>query len=324
MVKHYEALLGKRPDFDGIKEPIAFFIPRFDAVVSFKEHANGRDPKKVNLAKYASGKLLDYLRRMRDYGFIGNYGGIVDIVRYILNYESSQVNLLWIPKNSCTFLKSYFLQFESDEARKKIQKNLFHESCQDAFGLSYDDFCYAEQKDTISIIRHPIERVVSCYLDKFVKPLLNNNVFEDFIRGHIVSAQKLIGLPLPDLQRSITFSEFVFYISKQPQWSYDAHWRPQAHFLRSFPRVKVLTIGQFYDEYGIVENPHKFNTNVSYGGRFNPDNELTGDLADLLPRQIGQTEVGLYNNFIAKHHFMILSDIYSEDLALYSKCFERS
>lgn len=316
MFTHYEHLLANRPDFDGIKEPMSFFIPRFDAFVSLKEHVNGRDPKKMILSKYVSGDLLNYLRKLRQFGFLGNYGGAVDLVKYVLRFNASDVNLVWIPKNSCTYLKMHFLQFEGDESRQNIKKNQFHESCQTLFGISYNELSEIKS-EALAIVRHPVERFVSCYLDKFVKPVLTNKPFEDFVRNHIKLAQNLIRLPNIDIRRSLTFSEFLYYVSKQPQWSYDAHWRPQVQFLRHIPNLKIMTIDGFNSLYVNPNVSNNINANVSFGRRFSLGDELSGEYSDLLPSEIGMIRVDLYNQFVSKYHYLILSDIYLEDIDLY-------
>ncbi len=318
MLNHYEHLLLSKPDFDGIKEPMAFFIPRIDAFLSLKEHVTGRDPKQINLSKCFSGDLLTYLRSLRDFGFIGNYGGSVDVVRYILKFTASNLNLVWIPKNSCTYLKTYFLQFEAEDTRQKIKKNRFHESCQDQFGMTHNEpFDYS--REYLAIIRHPVERFVSCYLDKFVKPVLANKPFEDFIRGHIKLAQKVINLPNADMRRSLTFSEFLYYVSKQPMWSYDAHWRPQNQFLRNIPKLNMLTINQFNKYYIYQDEYNKNKANVTFGKKFSLAEELSGEYADLLPSDIGKNHINSYNQFVSKIHYLMLSDIYVEDMIIVSK-----
>jgi hypothetical protein len=316
MLTHYEHLLANRPDFDGIKEPMSFFIPRFDAFVSLKEHVNGRDPKNLILSKYVSGDLLKYLRKLREFGFIGNYGGSVDLVRYVLRFNASNVNLVWIPKNSCTYLKLHYLQFEVEDTRQQIIKNQFHESCQTLFGIAHDELSNLTN-ESLAVIRHPVERFVSCYLDKFVKPVLTNKPFEDFVRNHIKLAQNLIRLPNIDIRRSLTFSEFLYYVSKQPQWSYDAHWRPQVQFLRHIPKLKIMTIDRFNSLYMNTNESNNIGANISFGKRFSLGDDLSGEYSDLLPSEIGMIRVDLYNQFVSKSHYLMLSDIYLEDIDLY-------
>jgi hypothetical protein len=80
----------------------------------------------------------------------------------------------------------------------------------------------------IVVLRDPLRRVVSAYLDKFVlfRPPDNQHLGLR-VRRAVQDAQALLGIP-DDPARSISFEEFVRYLAVTPDVRMDEHWMPQA------------------------------------------------------------------------------------------------
>jgi hypothetical protein len=267
-----------------------------------------------------SGALLAYAKAMRMQGYLGRFGQTVSIHQFMLNFPASKVTLLWIPKNSCTAVKRMLLEFEPQELQAKTQIAAFHESVQRLFGVSVPQFCEHVRFPLVAIVRHPLERLVSCYLDKFAMPVVRDGPFEPFIENHIAAVHRIAGLRGTDIRRSITFSEFVFYISTQAAWAYDAHWRPQSNFLwgllnktKLIPTERLFEIRELL---GLGSSLHF--SNRSAGKRFDASRPCSGEFAELLPRDLKQEQIENYNQFVSSSLANFLNDVYRDDFSLYA------
>lgn len=317
MFRHYDQLIGKCPDFGDIQEPRAIFVQRIDYYLSVKR-ALGETNVFDSFDKYFSGGLLRYLIHLHEFGFLGKFGYTTDVVSFLMNFPATKISLLWIPKNSCTTIKKILSRFEPPELQSKIKPGAFHESCQALFGPTPAQFVNSKLFPLVCLIRHPFERVVSCYLDKIANPIIRNGPFEPFIKGHIFKAQAMLGLVSGDLDRSISFAEFLYYIDSAPAWLYDAHWRPQTCFVHGLQEVTrfIMTdnLDAIWQMLGL--EPVNLEFNKSFGRRFDESEPCTGEYAELLPSQLAGKSIGSYNQFINGAALRILNGFYEDDLAL--------
>lgn len=319
--RDFDQLLQTRPNIAQLDLPLNLFVPRFDAYLSEICRRDGLDPNKVDLAQYSSAGLLGLLRWMRKYRYLGRNGHTVNILSYLLHFPASGVNLLWIPKNSCTSIKKALLQFEPEEKQAKILPNRFHETVEKAFKLDTQQFFRDKFGPLTVLIRHPAERLVSCYIDKFVNPVAKGRNFEPFVKPHIKRAQHVLGIEAAP-QRSLRFSEFVDYIVGCPAWQLDAHWRPQADFLGDRLRPETTLVrsdnfGYFADRFGLEFSANRHN--ASSGKRFAPSQSVSGEFAEKLPADIDLDAIESYNQFLDAHLMNIVSTYYRKDDDLFQK-----
>jgi len=84
----------------------------------------------------------------------------------------------------------------------------------------------------IAVIRDPLDRLVSAYLEKFV--LNRMDVGNRFHTTAVIAAIRGRAQPdEADFYSSISFAEFVDYLVTQPPETLDPHWCPQALYLKS-------------------------------------------------------------------------------------------
>lgn len=169
------------------------------------------------------------------------------------------------PKVACTQIKRMLQRLEAGPS-EILPKNI-HDKEQsplaspsnlggEFFKVLYGDYF------RLIFVRNPITRILSCYLDKFVK-----NKWEKSRR-------------LPELgfdpEHELTFLEFLTCISKQNPTEMDVHWMPQTSIL-SLDSVKYDFVGRFENfsedfervhrrlgmEYTVCKETRKHRTNAS-------------------------------------------------------------
>ncbi len=298
----YDLLAEQRPNIAQLDLPLNIFIPTFDAYLTDLCRRKWSSPARIDMARFTSKGLCRMLQWMQKYGFLGRGGHTVNVHNYLLEFPASGVDLLWIPKNSCTSVKNILMGFEPEEKRAGIERHRFHETMQATFGLELTRFFNDDFAPLTVLMRHPAERIVSCYIDKFVVPVLRGREFEPFVIPHIHDAQALCGVE-EDIGRSIRFSEFVDYIAASPPWLLDAHWRPQVDFLgnldhkRKTAFVRSDNLDYFAATFGLDFEAKRHNT--SGGKRFFPGEGFSGEFAEVLPAEMDLGRIEAYNQFFS-------------------------
>lgn len=143
-----------------------------------------------------------------------------------------------------------------------------------------------------AIIRDPLERLVSAYVEKFVVNRLSPDV-KITCDPVLMRIHKLGWLRDPDYERGVTFRSFVKDIISQPPDRLDPHWRPQSQYLKAYPFTHIYHI----DDLDLVardlsdhtgKDIHIPRSNVS---RNSDQTELyVENAADLLPRDLPSPE----------------------------------
>jgi hypothetical protein len=158
-----------------------------------------------------------------------------------------------IPKNACTSLKRLFVRLSGHPDTDGILGQDIH-SClaSQATGLVLGDYSAQEATDILAddsyyhftVLRNPMERVVSAYVNKFiiVPPPRDMDGRPIVIAGTVdwVYAQRG---EEPDYDRAISFEEFVESIVQNSDDMLDTHFKSQQSCLA----------GQHFDDFFVVE-----------------------------------------------------------------------
>ncbi|MEC8304946.1 MAG: sulfotransferase family 2 domain-containing protein, partial [Planctomycetota bacterium] len=133
-----------------------------------------------------------------------------------------------IEKNSCTLFKRILI-LNSEFSEQFIASTLDPHTFLKQTGLMKPEnatpFQDADYLRFI-IVREPLERIVSAYMNKFVRSKrykIALKITQDYRRQ--------FDQPY-DENRLLNFSEFVQHISEQTNQEMDVHWRPQIDFVR--------------------------------------------------------------------------------------------
>jgi len=318
LFEHFSQLLIEPVGFNDLKEPFPTFFLRLDYYLSCVSQVS-KIPIVDLIEKHFKKDLKSYLQYCYFNGYIGNFGHTVDISSYILNFPSTNISLIWIPKNSCTSVKSMLMAFEPSELTGSINRHLFHEGCQKVFGLNKQMLVNNLLFPLISIIRHPYERIISCYLDKFANPVIKRKNFEPFILPHIKNAFQLLGIEDRKITDSITFYEFIWYVFNTPAWSWDSHWRPQYCFLGGLSKdIRLIPMDRLDKLSSIIGvNNNITNLNESYGGFYEEGVEASEKYQHLLPSELENLSLDNYNSFLSLEIINMINILYEKDEALY-------
>ena len=164
-----------------------------------------------------------------------------------------------------------------------------------------------------TLVRHPFERLVSAYRDKFEKcdvVGLKRQFINTFKKGILQAGRRNITSEQFE-ETCITFEDFVVYLLKLPLKKYDQHWLP---YWRACNPCKIK-----YDLIGKLENVEKYmeelNSLIQYKSFMNltkqhstgSNDDLVKEYMDMLTQE--QRE-GLYN--IYKLDFILFN--YNYDL----------
>lgn len=149
---------------------------------------------------------------------------------YLLIDHDKRLVYLSIPKNACSMLKLNFVM------------NTGHRDAYLASGAGIHGFC-----DTLTaaplareqimspdyfrfvVLRDPLLRILSAYLDKFVRKrhARSREIRVRQMTDTIRAAQSIAGIPY-DPGRSISFEEFVRFLSTAEDTDFNMHWMPQS------------------------------------------------------------------------------------------------
>jgi hypothetical protein len=163
--------------------------------------------------------------------------------RFIVNHEFNFIYLP-IPKNACSSFKALILSLSEVDNKEEILEDLasIHEYMEKYLSLSI--YSQREAMDMLRnnkyfkfcIVRNPWSRLTSVYCNKFVTPQPS-----DFVKDVINTVYQRNGLE-PNIEKSITFKQFIEYLVTTNDEYLEPHWKPQYLFLGN---IKFDFIGKF-------------------------------------------------------------------------------
>ena len=147
--------------------------------------------------------------------------------RFLVN-DSHKILYCPIEKNSCTLFKRILI-LNSEFSEQFIASTLDPHTFLKQTGLMKPENATPFQDGDylrFIIVREPLARIVSAYMNKFVRSKrykIALKITRDYRRQFDQTY---------DENRLLNFSEFVQHISKQKNQEMDVHWRPQIDFVR--------------------------------------------------------------------------------------------
>lgn len=138
-----------------------------------------------------------------------------------------------IPKNACTSIKHMLQSLEFDlPINNSVEFNDVHNRflsplLEPLQVPSFKTILNDPNFFVFTVFRHPVERLVSCFLDRVV----NNGIWKSDIRECIGESEKY----------EIVFDDFIYWISNMQISDMDAHYKPQASlsFINKINRINI-------------------------------------------------------------------------------------
>ena len=109
-----------------------------------------------------------------------------------------------------------------------------------------------------TIVRHPLSRLVSAYLNKIVgaksaaRRVIRNSQLRNGHLGLHVAWGWLRGKPFFDAERSLTFREFAQQVARENQDRIDPHFRPQSRLLQGIELDFVGRLENIHSDFEFV------------------------------------------------------------------------
>ena len=162
--------------------------------------------------------------------------------------QTHKVLYLPIAKNATTTLKRMFVRLSGHpDAEEILSQNIHRYLVSHKTGISLCDYTPDEAASflndpdcfSFTVLRSPLERVVSSYIEKIVSTPSSHEGVLDVVMPVIdwVYAQRG---QQPDYQRSISFEEFVNYLLNHEDRDLDTHFKSQESF---FAKQKINFFG---------------------------------------------------------------------------------
>jgi tetratricopeptide (TPR) repeat protein len=249
--------------------------------------------------------------------------------RTLVDHERKLVYLS-LGKNACTLLKATFVM------------NGVHREDYLASGWPIHHYCTkltAEPLDREAImgpdyfrfvvLREPMRRVLSAYLDKFVRK--RNARDRRQMAETIRRAQEMAGVPY-DAERSISFEEFVRFLAVVEDAEFNMHWMPQArsvgmdlsiyNHVGKVERLKE-TLDLLENRFGLVPElvtTKHMPTANKHVAKFSETSTLQNPHS-ALPEELATYDDGLPvpDMFFTAEIKELLQKRYADDVALYSR-----
>lgn len=155
--------------------------------------------------------------------------------------------LFYIPvaKCACTSLKSMMVRLAGiDRPELAVELGVHFVTDRFTTGVQLKDQTIDHAREILasddyfkfSVIRDPFERIISAYLEKFVYKRHNQrNLLHT---RPVISA--IQGRADIDLERGVSFDEFLSFILNQDPFELDPHWRPQHLYLRGVKHISRI------------------------------------------------------------------------------------
>ncbi len=172
----------------------------------------------AHLLRYGASSLGSIVRANPQHNFAHTHA--------LLIYDSNAVYSM-IPKNGCTTMR-LSIALKNGAIADQSQWSWVHQN-NDSFRPNLRELALAQYR--FAILRCPYGRLVSCFLDKFVKRTPEAWQFQAVASG------------VPELGK-LTFRKFCTEVVRPPIKTLNIHWRPQVDFL----------VYAAYDDYFCFEN----------------------------------------------------------------------
>lgn len=245
-----------------------------------------------------------------------------------------------IPKVACSSFKKLLVSLSPLENKAEILKlpqRLFHSYVSHTLTLSANhsheealEILNQNQYFKFAFVRNPWERLTSAYLNKFVTPISQNKTNLPLAEPVIESVYRINNLGA-NQKDSITFRQFVEYVSVTEDQHLDGHWKPQHLFLG---KTKFDFIGRFEnmeDDFTYIQNRLGLSSSLPWSNKSQRNDhrsdaeklDLTRHYCDYYPKDLNQLKhYPDYRTFYTTDLVEIVAKRYAKDIELFKYEFD--
>ncbi len=280
--------------------------------------------KLFNPIDYKETAVVQGLQSYLKLGFLGKKGATVDPLSYYFINHNLKIVYCSIPKNACTLFKNLIVDNSDNKKEYDLSQQNIHQFLANRRDNIFPLLSCLESPDYFKfvILRNPFARLASAYLDKFAK----HPFPESFARDVIREVQQFLGLEI-NIEKSITFNQFIKYLARTKDRNLNDHWRPQNTFIGS---VKFDLVGQFENlDYVIdfLQRKYKINIKKKVSSHITNYKDFSSDLQfhQMYPNKLrnldGMPKVWqLYTPELEA----IVRKRYAQDIEIYKQYFQAS
>lgn len=238
---------------------------------------------------------------------------------------SEKHKILYVPvaKCACTSLKSLMVELaEIEQHEKAIQLGVHFVTDRFNTGAQLKDktmkrawqILASDQYFKFIVIREPFERLVSAYLEKFV---YNRHDKRNLLHTRAVLRQ-VQNTDQPDLQRGISFDEFVACITRQDPMKLDPHWRPQHLYLAKVRHMtniyRLENIAQLEVD---LQQKLGITTPLKHSNKTRKSELPVAEVSTMTADTIDSLAAFDPDSFLSSKHSKVIRDYYARDFELY-------
>lgn len=228
-----------------------------------------------------------------------------------------------IPKVACSSFRRWAVELRESANKEEIMNlslDQLHAYVKKYFTLS--DYSYSEAGKILEsdkyfkflFVRNPWYRLVSAYLDKFVKRQLPAHYVRDVIRTVYKRKNKI-----PDYDKSITFQQFVEdYLMVTLNEDLNEHWQPQNYFLGD---VNFDFIGKFEnlaEDYQFIKSKLKISLDLPWLNKsisLQNSADSSENLSGFYPEHLRKLpELPKYKQFYSDNLIELVRSRYKQDI----------
>ena len=143
---------------------------------------------------------------------------------YIYHWPEKKLAYVRISKSACTSIQAALLQARyTDVDVSKLNVNQIN-----YLGMPYLKPGLSSGYTCFTVVREPVNRLISCYYDKCLPSGRDFYYYQDYLFSII--------------KPNISIDQFLAIINEIPDFLKDVHFRPQSYFLKSLSGVKIFKL----------------------------------------------------------------------------------
>lgn len=229
-----------------------------------------------------------------------------------------------IPKNACTFFVRLILDNSpvaeeyrsSDLDPHEFRRRNAALRMRNATPLTAPDFL------RFLILREPIDRLVSAYLNKFVRNI-------NYRQARLATEKYRFRRGMPSSDKFLSFAQFVEFLAAESPRKFDVHWRPQHLLVQPFVKYfdEIVTMESIPEVVELLS--HRFGRNLPCLPTPNRNEYLQYPLADKLfdapPNELRElTKMPTPSSLLTDQLKDLAERIYRDDLDFYRRMTRQS